>query len=289
MRLGDLEFFNLTDGCFRLDGGAMFGVVPRALWERTDPPDPRNRILLNLGVLLVISGGKKILVDSGAGSKHEPKANDIYAIDHSPSLEASMGKVGVTRDEVDMVVNTHLHFDHAGGNTIRRTQGLVVPAFPNARYFVQRGEWDWARSDNERARASYLRDDFDPLEKSGCLVFLDGDEEVAPGVVARKTPGHTEHHQSVFLDSRGERAVFLGDLIPTASHISLPYVMGYDVQPLVTLETKRALLTRAVKENWILIFQHDPRITMARVRLRDGKFVVDPVSDSGGPIRKEAG
>ncbi len=279
MRLGAIELFHLTDGRFRLDGGAMFGVVPRPLWERTDPPDARNRILLNLGVLLIVAGGKRILVDSGAGAKYDAKALDIYAIDHSPSLAQSLARAGFGPGDIDIVINTHLHFDHAGGNTIRCEDGAIVPAFPRARYFVQKGEWDWARSSNERARASYLKDDFEPLERSGCLTFIDGQEEIVPGVVSLPTPGHTQYHQSVRIESDGATAIFLGDCIPTVAHVPLPYIMGYDTEPLVTLETKRRLLQQALRGNWLLIFQHDPRITLGRLKQVNGKLTVEPVTE----------
>ncbi len=275
MRLGDIELFNLTDGHFRLDGGAMFGIVPKPLWEESSPPDPQNRILLNLGVLLIRARGTNILVDSGAGNKHDTKAQEMYAIEHQPSLEDSMGSVKLTKEDIDIVINTHLHFDHAGGNTLCKPDGSLVQAFPRARYYIQEGEWEAAFSRNERTRRSYHLEDFEPLQEFQCVTLLNGDADILPGVRVLKTPGHTEHHQCVVIHSRGETAIFLGDLIPTASHVPLPYIMGYDILPLVTLETKRRILQQAWDEHWLVIFQHDPHIRTGRVNCVNGKFVVE--------------
>jgi glyoxylase-like metal-dependent hydrolase (beta-lactamase superfamily II) len=280
MLLGDFELLRLTDGRFRLDGGAMFGIVPRALWERTNPPDERNRILLSLGVLLIRTGKKNILIDTGIGQKQDTKAQDLYGIQHRPSLEESLGRIELKPADVDIVMNTHLHFDHAGGNTTRRANGTVAPAFPRARYFIQKGEWEAAHSLNERTQKSYVAEDFEPLEEAGCPSLIDGDQEIVPGVRVIKTPGHTEHHESVMIESCGEKACFLGDLIPTSSHLPLPYIMGYDILPLITLETKRRLLEKAFEEQWLLIFQHDPRIGMGRLRCVNGKLSLDPVEES---------
>lgn len=279
MRLGDVELLNLTDGCFRLDGGAMFGIVPKPLWEKTSPPDRQNRILLNLGVLLIRAGGTNILVDSGAGNKYDAKALEMYAIEHHPSLEDSIKRVELTTEDNEIVINTHLHFDHAGGNTVRRPDGSLVQTFPRARYYIQKGEWEAAFLRNERTRRSYHRRDFEPLQRSQCINFLDGDRDILPEVRVMITPGHTEYHQSVVIKSRDEKGIFPGDLIPTASHVSLPYIMGYDILPLVTLETKRKILQHAWDEKWLLIFQHDPRIRTGRVICVNGKFMVEPVEE----------
>jgi glyoxylase-like metal-dependent hydrolase (beta-lactamase superfamily II) len=277
MRLEDAEIFHLSDGLFRLDGGAMFGVVPRVLWERTNPPDRQNRILLNLGVLLIRAKGKNILVDSGIGEKHDARSQEVYGIRHRPSLRKSLEKLELGAADIDFVINTHLHFDHAGGNTVRLDGGKIAPTFPRAQYLVQRGEWEAARSRNERTRRSYIPDDFEPLEKAGCLTLVEGDLEILPGIRMVRTPGHTEHHQSVMIHSGDLKAIFLGDLIPTTSHLSLPYIMGYDLLPLVTLETKRRLLRQAREEGWLLIFQHDPRVRAGRLRVGDESFVPEPL------------
>lgn len=283
MRLGQFEIYALTDGWFRLDGGAMFGIVPKPLWERTHPPDQRNRIIMNLGVLLIKAHGKNILVDSGAGDKLDPKWQDIYAIEHKPSLIESLERVRLTPSDIDIVINTHLHFDHAGGNTIKNHEGQILPVFPKARYFIQKGEWGWARTDHERTRYAYMKEDFEPLEKSGQIVFLEGDEEIEKGIKAIKTPGHTEHHQCVLIEWEGEKAIFLGDLIPMVSHIPYAYIMGYDLFPLTTMETKKRVIEQAYREHWLLIFQHDPKVKMGYLKQSasggDGKFSVEPVRE----------
>jgi len=275
-----MDIFSLSDGLFRLDGGAMFGIVPRPLWERTNPPDELNRIRMNLGVLLIRADGKNILVDTGAGGKLDAKWQKIYALQRKPDLVQSLGRLRLTPDDIDIVINTHLHFDHAGGNTLRDDQGRFVPAFPNARYFIQKGEWDWAHSKHERAEAAYFRRDFSPLEKSGRLALLSGDDEISEGVRVLVTPGHTEHHQCVLVESDQQKALFLGDLIPMVSHLPYPYIMGYDLYPMRTLETKKRVLGQAYDEHWLLIFQHDPDISMGYLRKAEDRFTLEAVHDA---------
>lgn len=279
MKLGRFEIHNLTDGEFRLDGGAMFGIVPRAIWEKTNPPDERNRIRMNLGVLLIRAEGKNILVDTGAGGKLNDKWRAIYALHRTPSLEESLARHRLTPNDIDIVINTHLHFDHAGGNTHRNDQGQVAPTFPRARYFIQKGEWDWANTRHERTQYAYFKDDFASLERSGRLTLLNGDEEISKGVRVLVTPGHTEHHQCAWVESEGRKAIFLGDLIPTVSHLPYPYIMGYDLFPLKTLETKKKLLQQAHDERWLLIFQHDPEVAMGYLKTVNGTFALDVVRD----------
>ena len=259
--LGRFRLHALEAGLQRLDGGAMFGVVPKPLWEKRIPADERNRIPLALRCLLIETPDALVLVDNGVGNKEDAKFRDIYGVDNAGSptrLEDALRDAGFTPDDVDVVVDTHLHFDHAGGNTYRDEDGVVRLSFPRARYVVQAGEWEWAHSRNERVRASYLPHNFDPVHEAGRFELVSGEHEVVPGVRLVPTPGHTPHHQSVVVQSEGETACFLADLVPTAAHLPLPWIMGYDVEPLVTLETKRRLLARAREERWLLIFEHDP-------------------------------
>jgi glyoxylase-like metal-dependent hydrolase (beta-lactamase superfamily II) len=277
MKLGAFDIDPVTDGRFRLDGGAMFGVVPKVLWEQCCPADDQNRIQLSVTCLVVRAYGKHILVDTGLGDKWDAKYRERFAIDRTPPLAESLKKLGLSFDDIHIVINTHLHFDHAGGNTLRQgTQ--VVPAFPKATYFIQRGEFEEAVRANERTKASYREENFIPIAQERRWEFIDGDAEIVPGVSVMVTHGHTTHHQSVKIESEERVALFLGDLIPTVSHLPLPYIMGYDLYPLQTLETKRKVLQRACDENWLLVFEHDPAVPMGHVR-RDGegKYLLEPV------------
>jgi len=280
-----------------LDGGAMFGVVPKPLWSRKTDADDRNRIPLATRCLLVEAGGRRMLVDTGVGTKEDEKFEDIYGVESGPPpgsdadsrLEASLAEMGVAREDVDLVLSTHLHFDHAGGNTVVAGEDEFRPAFPNATYLIRRGEWEFAHRDNERIQASYLQHNFDPLRRAGMVEFLEGDEEVLPGVRTVRTPGHTPHHQSVIFEAGDETLCYLADLVPTAAHVPLPWIMGYDVEPLVTLESKRKLLTRAAEERWTLIFEHDPEVAAGRAvpsgSSRGGCELKDPRRHPAGAER----
>jgi glyoxylase-like metal-dependent hydrolase (beta-lactamase superfamily II) len=267
--LGEARVTVLHDGTIALDGGAMFGVVPRVVWEKRDPPDDRNRVTLGLNVALIESGGKRVLVDTGMGERWTEKEVRLYRIDRSTTLLGGLRACGLGPEDIDVVVNTHLHFDHSGGNT-RLEGGRVVPAFPRARYVVQRGEWDDATHPHERSRASYRLDDFVPVADAGQLDLIDGEAEVAPGVRAVRVGGHTTHHQMVVVESGGETLVVPTDLLPTTSHLPLPFVMGYDLFPVATLEAKRKLLESAAEGGWRILFYHDARTPLGRVR-RDGE------------------
>ena len=270
--VGETRVHALDGGSIRLDGGAMFGVVPKPLWERRAPADDRNRISLALRCLLVETRDALVLVDTGVGAKESERFRDIYGVDNAGDptrLEDAIRAAGHDPADVDLVVNTHLHFDHAGGNT-RADGDATVPAFPRARYVVQRGEFEFAHRDNERVRASYLPANYEPIADAGLFEFLEGEVEVVPGVRVLRTPGHTPHHQSILIESAGATACYLADLVPTTAHLPLPWIMGYDLEPLVTLESKRALLERAREEGWLLIFEHDPRVAWGRL---------DPQSD----------
>lgn len=272
-QLGDLRIHAVHGGWQRLDGGAMFGVVPKPLWEKRIPADERNRIPLAMRCLLVETPDALVLIDNGAGNKENEKFIDIYGIDNAASdpdryptrIEEALAVLGFAPDDVDIMLDTHLHFDHAGGNTRRTEDGAFELSFPRARYVVQHGELEWSRIRNERIQASYLPHNFEPVVDAGRMDLVEGDVEIVPGVSVMRTPGHTPHHQSVLVTSRGETACFLADVIPTSAHLPLPWIMGYDVEPLVTLETKRTLLDRAREEQWLLVFEHDPVTAWGRL------------------------
>jgi glyoxylase-like metal-dependent hydrolase (beta-lactamase superfamily II) len=279
MKLGAFEIYPVSDGRFRLDGGAMFGVVPKVLWEKCCPADDLNRIALSLTALLIRANGKNILVDTGLGPKGDEKFQRMFAVERTPTIFESLKRLGLGPDDIHLVINTHLHFDHAGGNTIREGDGRVRLAFPKARYVIQRGEFEDAARANERTRASYSSENFTPIAHINQWEFLHGDTELVPGVTAVVTVGHTRCHQSVKIESEGLVAFFLGDLIPTVSHLPLPYIMGYDLFPIQTLETKRWVLDRAFEERWLLLFEHDPAVQAGHVHKdQEGKYVLREVA-----------
>ena len=278
--LGRFRIHALEAGLQRLDGGAMFGVVPKPLWERRIPADERNRIPLALRCLLVETPDALVLIDTGAGNKDDAKFKEIYGIENEgrpTRLEDAIRHTGHDPSDVEVLISTHLHFDHAGGNTLRQPDGTIRPAFPDAKHYVQKGEFEFAHIQNERIRASYLAENYEPVHEAGLWTFVEGPAEIVPGVRVLPTPGHTPHHQSVMLRSEGHTACFLADVIPTSAHLPLPWIMGYDLEPLVTLDSKRSLLETAREEDWLLVFEHDPVVPWGRLdpasdrpRLRDG-------------------
>ena len=271
MRFGGFEVDLISDGTMALDGGAMFGVVPRVIWEKRIQPDAQNRIRLGLNCLLLRDGIDNVLVDTGCGFKYSEKELRMYGIDHRSSLMEGIARAGVSPEEVTLVVNTHLHFDHCGGNTLE-VEGELVPAFPAARYLVQSQEFESAELPNERTRASYLKENWAPLVKTGQLELVDGESEILPGLFVEPTPGHTLGHQSVRLSGPEGTLFFLGDLCPTSAHVPLAWAMGYDLYPLEVLETRRVVYRRALSENWRLLFEHDAEAPLGELELSDGRY-----------------
>ena len=275
MRLGDLEFTIVSDGGFRLDGGAMFGVVPKPLWEKRIAPDERNRIQLCMNCVLVRTGGITILVETGAGDKLDAKRRDIYAIGEGPRLLDRLAAHGVKPDHVDIVINTHLHFDHCGWNT-RMVDGRAVPTFPNARYVVQLGELEHAKRPNERDQASYMSENFLPIEAAGQWLLLEGDREIVPGVEVIRVPGHNADMQCVRLSGGGKTAFCFVDLVPTSAHVPFPWIMGYDLYPMQTLENKKRWIPEIARTEALAIFTHDANVPSAYLRQRGDQFEVEP-------------
>ena len=279
--LGRTRIHALQAGGQRLDGGAMFGVVPKPLWERRIAADERNRISLGMRCLLVEHPDGLVLIDTGVGNKEDSKFHDIYVVEsevpgHRSMLDAAIAAAGFTAADIKVVINSHLHFDHAGGNTMALADGTIAPAFPNARYHVHAGELAYAMHTNERTAASYFPRNWEPLRATGQLEVVDGLSELVPGIRMRHTPGHTPHHQSIVIDGGGETAVFLGDLCPTAAHVALPWIMGYDVEPLLTLESKRSLWAEAEAAGWLVVFEHDARTAWGRIRQGAKAYELDP-------------
>jgi glyoxylase-like metal-dependent hydrolase (beta-lactamase superfamily II) len=279
MHLGDYRVEIVPDAEFRLDGGAMFGVVPRALWSQSCPPDEHNRIRLNMNCLFVEAGRERILIETGIGDKWSAKHEAMYGITRKATLAGSVEAItGYSPEEITIVVNTHLHFDHAGGNTRRNAAGDIVPTFPNARYFVSRDEYEHAESPHERDRASYLPENWRPLQASGQLELKDADYEVAAGLRMETIAGHSRTMQCARLERGGQTLFGFADLVPMRAHVRFAWIMGYDLYPVETLEAKRRLLPQAARENWLCLFYHDPEEPLCRVVEVEGKLKTIPHS-----------
>ena len=284
MQLSDFEITPLLDGYFRLDGGGMFGVVPRVLWEKKMPPDERHRVRMAVRCLLVRTGNRTMLIDSGQGNKQSEKFLERYAVEQPTTLLDGLRKCGVRPEDVTDVINCHLHFDHAGWNTVRDGNRLV-PTFPNARYWSQRAEWE--RSQNygtERDHASFLGEDFLPLEEPR-WELVRGEHTVLPGVQIIPLPGHSLYTQGVLLTAGDQKVAFLGDLIPSVHHVPYAWIAAFDLHPVETLATKQRILPRAMKEKWICVFDHDPDVPAGRiVEQSPGTLGVIPAEEFAGPV-----
>ena len=275
MKLGATSVDILTDGTFLLDGGTLFGQVPKVHWEAHMKPDRKNRVRLGLNCLLIQTPGTNILVDTGAGSKRSDKFKDLYGLNGNKLLKG-LKALGLTARDIDAVVLTHFHFDHSGGCTKLDRTGSAVPTFPKAKYLVQRACWEEANEPNERSKESYYRDDFVPLEETGALTLLDGDSEIGAGVKTRVTDGHSGGHQVVLIEAGSERIAYLGDLVPTPYHLPLPSIAASDQAPNETLAKKRDLLNMAIDEGWLLIFGHALELRAGYLEQRNGQAQFSP-------------
>jgi len=276
MHFGEIEVRHIHGGLFWLDGGSMFGIVPKTMWDKKVTPDERNRIPLAANGLLVRVGGKTLLVETGNGTKWDAKLRGIYSFTEGDPYMESLARAGVAAKDVDLVINTHLHFDHAGGNT-KIVGGRAVPAFPNATYVVQKAELPHAMRPTERDRASYYPQDFVPITEAGQWQLVDGDVEIVPGVSVVKIPGHNLQVQGIQIRGGGKKLMFVADLIPTRHHLPLPWIIAYDLYPLISLETKRRWLAEFVKDGWIVAFGHDPEVPAGTLHEQDGKVVCEPL------------
>jgi len=275
-RLGEIDLTVITDRTYFLDGGACFGVVPKTMWNRDTPADELNRVRAGLNSLLLRHRGKLILIETGCGNKLSPKQMRNGGVDERRDYLERLRAAGFAPESVDLVINSHLHYDHCGWNTVRGADGAIQPAFPGAQYYAQRLEWEHAREQHERDRVSYLTDHCDPLVASGQMTLLDGDGELLPGVSVERLSGHTRGLQVVVIRSQGETACYISDLMPTHWHLKPSWVMGFDLYPLESIDNKHRLLERAVRERWLLVFTHDSIHPWGRAELRDGQYVFVP-------------
>ena len=264
--LGNFDLSIISDGTYYLDGGAFFGVVPKVLWERRVQADEKNRITTGLNSLLIRTGDKNVLIETGMGNKLNEKQTKIHG--NHPELLDNLHKAGLAPEDIDIVINSHLHFDHCGWNTIR-LNNEIGPTFPKAKYYAQAGEYEHGLLQLDRDRVSYLDDNYGPLIRSGQMTLLRGDAEILPGIRTRLYPGHTANMQAILIESQGQTACFTGDLVPTTFHLDPTWVMAFDLYPLETIENRKRLYAEAIPNNWLLIFTHDHKTPWAYVRKND--------------------
>lgn len=280
MQIGEYKLHAIQTGLFRLDGGSMFGVVPKVLWSRTNPADDLNRIDMCMRALLLVSAKRKIMIDNGIGYKMSAKLNEIYGVDHSTyTLEKSLRSAGYTTNDITDVVLTHLHFDHCGGSTYVDDEGKTQLTFPNATYYVQKKHLDWAKNPSERDKASFIPKNFLPVEDAGRLNLFDGDCKFDEYISLNTVNGHTPLQQLVTIKDDNTTLLYTADLFPMTTHLQLPYIMGYDLQPLTTLDEKKKFLAKIAEENWVLYFEHDPFTETCRLHKTDtGYTMIDRIN-----------
>jgi glyoxylase-like metal-dependent hydrolase (beta-lactamase superfamily II) len=275
MRLGAFDLNIVSDGTYYLDGGNFFGIVPKVLWQKRAQPDEQNRLVVGLNSVLVRAGGKTVLIETGIGNKLSEK----MARNFSPQakLLENLRAADCEPGHVDVVINSHLHFDHCGWNTVRDA-GKIVATFPNAIYYAPRGEWEVAKLQRERDAVSYISENYDPLISSGQMKLLDGGETIVPGISVENFPGHTRSMMAIHIESEGKRACYISDLIPTTNHLDLTWGMSFDLFPLETIENKKRFYARAIPEKWLVIFTHDPKTPAAHVeKTPEGRLTSAPV------------
>jgi len=275
MQIGKYRLHSVQTGLFRLDGGAMFGVVPKPLWSRTNPPDELNRIDMCMRTLLLESDDRKILIDNGAGYKMAKKVNEIYGMDHTKyTIEGGLAELNIKPEEITDVILTHLHFDHAGGSTRRTESGELELCFPNAVHHIQQKHWEWGQNPSERDKASFMPQNYDPINEKGMLKQYNGETTFDEFISFHPVSGHTPFMQLIKIKDENNTLLFAADLFPMTSHIPLPYIMGYDLFPLTTLDEKKKFLPQISKENWILFFEHDPFTETCNVEATEKGFSV---------------
>lgn len=274
MKIGKYTLKSVISGFLGLDGGAMFGIIPKPLWQKTNPADDQNRITLSTRNLLLISDDKKIIIDTGMGEKWDDKSKNIYLIDQQNSLESSLLKFGLKPEDITDVILTHLHFDHTGGST-KIENGKLVPSFPNAKYIVQKKNLEWGLNPSDKDKGSYIKENFEPLLKEGVLTLIDKENILDENISFEVINGHTFGQQIIKISDSSNTLLYCADLIPFVSQIKIPYIMGYDLQPLVTIQEKKKYIQQAADENWYLYFGHDPEIALATVKNSEKGVIAD--------------
>ncbi len=265
MKFGNFEIFSIVENSFKIDGGAMFGVVPKIIWEKLTPPDEKNRVTLDLNLLLIKTKNENIMIDAGMGDVLSERQRKIYGIEKPSSLVGKLSEIDLNPEVIDVVILTHLHADHAGGVVSRNDSGEKTPRFPNARHIVQIKEWNDAMSPDERTTATYFTENLRLLEQPNLLELVDGEDEVADGISVVNTGGHTPGHQAVLMEDEGNRILWPGDIIPSSSHLKIPYVASVDLFPQETMAQKRKFLDMCAIDGWLLAFDHDTNIKLAKL------------------------
>ena len=263
MTLGSFELTAFSDGTYPLDGGAFFGVVPKVMWSRKMEADEKNYVTAGLNSLLIRTGDQTVLVETGMGNKLSERMVKFYG--QPAKLIDNLAEEGVAPEDIDIVINSHLHFDHCGWNTVREANGKIVPTFPRAKYYAPEGEWQYSRKPSERDAISYIPDNYDPLVASGQMTLLKGGEEIVPGISVKTFPGHTAHMQAIIVESLGKTACYISDLMPTSAHIDLTWGMSFDLYPLDTMGSKKEYYAKAIPEKWLTAFTHDPKTPWAYI------------------------
>jgi len=270
LSLGNCQLFFLNDGAFSLDCGTLFGIVPKIIWEKLVNADEMNRCEITINPLLVKTPEHHVLIDPGLGDKYSEKLLFIYNIKRDKTLLDSLKEISLKPEDIDIVIATHAHFDHIGAGTKVNENGEIVPTFPNARYYFQKGEWEDALNPDERTKATYFKENFLPLQEHGLVELIDGDVQILPQIRVEKTGGHTKHHQMVIIESNDKTAVYPGDILPSRHHLPIPYIMALDLYPVEVMEAKRKLYKRAIDGNWLIIIDHGEEIRAGHIRF-DGK------------------
>lgn len=276
--IGNCQLFFLHDGAFSIDCGALFGIVPKMIWEKLVQADEMNRCEISSNPLLVKTPEHRILIDPGLGDKYTDKMRFIYNIKKDHAIEQSLSAIGLKPEDIDIVIATHLHFDHIGAGTKANQDGKIVPTFPNAKYYFQRGEWEEALNPDERTKATYFKENLLPLQEHGLVELIDGDVQILSNIRVEKTGGHTKHHQMVIIESEGKTAVYPGDILPSTFHLPIPYVMALDLYPVEVMEAKRKLYQRAIDGNWLVIIDHGDQVRAGYIRFDGKRYSFEAVS-----------